>query len=151
LSSVIRQSISIKESQAKGVPLIQMDPACRGAADYSVLAQEIIAKTAPEVESTSRLAEPSRSNASQVNLLRDFVITAGEAKEVYLVGDFNNWAVTPESLLWQKEQGVWEKRLFLEPGRYRYKFLVDGRWTTDPNNDILEPNPYGGHDSVLDI
>ena len=41
--------------------------------------------------------------------------------------------------------------MFLEPGHYRYKFVIDGQWTTDPSNAHVEPNPYGGLDSVLEI
>ncbi len=153
LSAVIRQSVSVKESQAKGLPLIHMDPKSKGAVDYLLLAQEMIGKTTSNLETEPRLSltDDTRFNPAPSNRLKDFVIKAGSAREVYLVGDFNNWAVTPESLLWQKEEGVWEKRLSLEPGRYRYKFLVDGHWKTDPNNDHLEPNPYGGLDSVLEI
>ena len=83
--------------------------------------------------------------------LRDFSFSGEGVKEVHLVGDFNDWKVSNDSLLWQKEEGVWQKRLFLGPGHYRYKFVVDGKWVTDPGNDRIEPNPYGDVDSVLEI
>ena len=83
--------------------------------------------------------------------LRDFIFKSDGAKEVHLVGDFNQWKISNESLLWRKEEGVWQKRIFLGPGHHRYKFVVDGQWVTDPHNDHIEPNPYGGMDSVLEI
>ncbi|MBI3252110.1 MAG: AAA family ATPase [Candidatus Omnitrophica bacterium] len=146
-SAVIRQAVAVKESQAKGVPVLSHDPKSRGALDYLLLGREILDKTSATllpVEANGKSSLPS-------NLLRDFIVKAAGAKEVHLVGDFNNWLVSSDSVLWQKEEGLWQKRLFLEPGRYRYKFVVDGEWTTDPANDQIEPNPYGGADSVLEI
>ncbi|MBI4432415.1 MAG: AAA family ATPase [Candidatus Omnitrophica bacterium] len=147
-NSQIHQGIAVKESQAKGVSLVKHAPKSRPAIDYLLLAQEILSKTA------GRSLLPEEENGKTMlpsNFLRDFMVKAGGAKEVHLVGDFNNWLVSTDSLLWQKEEGLWQKRVFLEPGRYRYKFVIDGEWTTDPSNDQIEPNPYGGADSVVEV
>jgi len=149
LSSAVRQAIAVKESQAKGVPLVKYGPKSRAAVDYLILSQEIlqILFSVPSL----LLEQNSARNSVPSSSLRDFVFKAKGVKEVYLVGDFNNWSLSNQSLLWQTEEGLWQKRICLEPGRYRYKFVVDGEWTTDPENDRLEPNPYGGLDSVLEI
>ena len=42
----------------------------------------------------------------------------------------------------------WRKVLNLEPGRYQYRFIVDGIWQSDPLNTKVEPCP-GGYNSVL--
>ena len=149
LSSTIRQTISVKESQAKGVSLIRHNEKSKGAMDYLLLSQEIINKAAGEEQGV--LGNGALRPASPMNQLRDFIYNTIGAKEVHLVGDFNNWSISRNSLLWQKEEGLWQKRLFLRPGHYRYKFVVDGQWTTDPANDRLESNPYGGLDSILEI
>ena len=143
-NSVVHQSVSVKESQLKGVPVMRHDPKSRGAADYLVLTQEIISKIEP-------LSDAAAPTALSRGHLMDFVFKTTGAKEVHLVGDFNHWDVSRNSLLWQKEEGVWQKRIYLGPGKYRYKFVVDGQWVTDPENDMIESNPYGGMDSVLDI
>ena len=148
LDSSIHQTVSIKESQAKGIPVWHHAPKSRAAIDYRMLAQELMTKT---------FSQPSIYDVDEhaldqnVSPLRDFSFSAPGVKEVHLVGDFNDWKVSNDSLLWQKEQGVWQKRLFLGPGHYRYKFVVDGRWVTDPANDRIEPNPYGDVDSVFEI
>lgn len=150
LNSPVRHTITVKESQAKGVPLIQYDPKSRGAIDYLILSQELLNKISHENEHRQlRLEQGDLPTPSDG--LREFMVKIPEAKEVHLVGDFNNWQISQDSLLWQKEAGLWQKRIFLEPGRYRYKFVIDGEWTTDPLNDRLEPNPYGGVDSVFEI
>ncbi len=148
LDSAIHQTVSVKESQAKGVPVWKHAPKSRAAIDYRMLAQEIAAKTFSQ-PSLYRIEEttPDQNGGP----LRDFSFEGTGVKEVHLVGDFNGWKVSNDSLLWQKEEGVWQKRIFLGPGHYRYKFVVDGRWVTDPANDRIEPNPYGDVDSVLEI
>jgi len=45
--------------------------------------------------------------------------------------------------------GTWKKVVTLPPGRYRYRYIVDDRWQSDPLNVTVEPNPYGGLDSIL--
>ncbi len=66
-----------------------------------------------------------------------------EAKEVYIAGDFNNWD-TKKDALTKKNGGKWEITLELEPGKYEYKFVVDGSWTNDPNNPV-KVGAYGNN------
>ncbi|HAL44885.1 MAG TPA: hypothetical protein DCP47_03060 [Phycisphaerales bacterium] len=47
------------------------------------------------------------------------------------------------------EKDYWETRLTLRPGRYCYRFVIDGKWQHDPSNANTEPNPYGELNSVL--
>lgn len=37
----------------------------------------------------------------------------------------------------------------LKPGKYAYKFIVDGRWTTDPSNKLREHGDAGSDNSVV--
>lgn len=53
------------------------------------------------------------------------------AKEVILVGDFNNWNPKKHPMQ-HNENGIWSKTLVLSPGKYEYKFFVDGMWKKDP-------------------
>jgi hypothetical protein len=61
-----------------------------------------------------------------------FSLTAPGAKEVYLVGDFNNWNPTFEKM--ERRGNVFEISLYMIEGTYRYKFVVDGNWIVDPDN-----------------
>ncbi len=56
-----------------------------------------------------------------------------KAKEVYLVGDFNNWNPEVDKMK-RDENGIWYITKFLSPGRYAYQFIVDGEWILDPAN-----------------
>ena len=148
LSSMIRQTVVIRESQAKGISAMAYDSKSHAAADYLILTQEILNKI-PALDSSPKSISSGRNGSN--NRLCDFSLKREGVKEVHIVGDFNNWSVSSDSLLWQKGEGLWQKRLALEPGRYRYKFVIDGEWATDPSNQALEPNPYGGLDSILEI
>lgn len=63
------------------------------------------------------------------------------AKAVYIAGDFNNWNTTATPMK-RDERGIWSVVLRLPPGRYEYKFIVDGNWVADPFNPVTA-GPYG--------
>jgi hypothetical protein len=46
---------------------------------------------------------------------------------------------------------VWWKVLPLSPGRYHYRYVVDGRWQSDPANPEAEVGPYGDFNSVVTV
>ncbi len=70
-----------------------------------------------------------------------------KAKEVYLVGDFNNW--NPEIDKMQKDQnGIWYITKFLSPGEYAYQFVVDGKWILDPANPLTGIDMNGDLNSL---
>lgn len=62
------------------------------------------------------------------------------AKSVALSGSFNNWQTY--DLLMDKTAQGWQLRYTLGPGNYKYRFMVDGKWITDPGNSsiIIQPN-----------
>ena len=71
------------------------------------------------------------------------------ASKVLIAGDFNNWS--PMSTPMNAEGGRWNTQLPLHPGRYRYRFVVDGRWTTDANNPSVETNQFGELNNVVEV
>jgi 1,4-alpha-glucan branching enzyme len=70
---------------------------------------------------------------------------------VRIAGDFNGWIPDGNVALQVHDDGGWTKFVPLEPGRYRYKLVVDGRWLTDPLNPQTEPNNLGSLNSVMEI
>lgn len=70
-----------------------------------------------------------------------------EAANVDLAGSFNNWKA--DSYRMVKKDGKWSFPLFLAPGKYTYKFIVDRKWILDPANELYEANEYGTNNSVL--
>ncbi len=81
-----------------------------------------------------------------------FLVKFPNASEVYVAGDFNNW--TPGATKLERvenRKGDWELFLPLKPGKYQYRYIVDGLWCHDPYNHLFEPNPFGGLNSVVEI
>ncbi|HEY0380503.1 MAG TPA: serine hydrolase [Pyrinomonadaceae bacterium] len=66
---------------------------------------------------------------------------------VALAGTFNSW--NQSQTLCAREAGEWICRLDLKPGKYAYKFVVDGNWITDPANPENENDGQGNINSVL--
>jgi 1,4-alpha-glucan branching enzyme len=79
-----------------------------------------------------------------------FSIDSTDAKEVILMGDFNNWN-PKKHLMKQDRNGVWNKAVILPPGSYEYKFLVDGQWEEDPQNDQTRLNCFGSYNNVFNL
>lgn len=69
------------------------------------------------------------------------------ASEVILTGSFNAW--NKEGYKMYKKNGKWILPLYLKPGKYLYKFIVDGVWYIDPENKLWENNEFGTGNSVL--
>jgi len=79
-----------------------------------------------------------------------FSLEATEAKEVFLVGDFNNWS-SGKHPMQRDENGMWNKRVMLYPGNHEYKFLVDGQWKEDPRNNRRRPNCFGSYNNIISL
>lgn len=79
----------------------------------------------------------------------EFSLHAPDATAVFLAGDFNDW--NPEQYPMRKfKSGTCTKKLKLAPGRYEYKFVVDGDWWTDPANQNRQASNIG-ENSVIEI
>ena len=79
-----------------------------------------------------------------------FSFESSDAKEVILMGDFNNWNAKKHSMK-SNENGMWNKSVVIPPGRYEYKFLVDRQWEKDPQNDQTCLNCFGTYNNVYNL
>jgi 1,4-alpha-glucan branching enzyme len=70
-----------------------------------------------------------------------------DAKKVIVTGSFNGWSTRDYRMA--RQGGKWILPVSLKPGKYTYKFIVDGKWITDPANKLYEENEYGTGNSVL--
>ena len=74
------------------------------------------------------------------------------AARVLIAGDFNNWsAMSTPMVPAANRPGLFQAKLPLMSGRYRYRFVVDGRWTTDPHNATVEANQFGELNNVVEV
>jgi 1,4-alpha-glucan branching enzyme len=79
-----------------------------------------------------------------------FAVTAPTAMSVLLAGDFTHWQ---QQAIPMKKQpgGVWKTSVKLAPGKYHYRFIVDGQWWDDPECTLRVANPYGGKNAVRQV
>ncbi len=78
-----------------------------------------------------------------------FKLSSPKAKKVSVAGSFNNWDTTQLSAK-KDVKGNWVVKVNLKPGRYEYKFFVDGCWMNDPAaNGVF--NPFGTQNSVVEV
>ena len=83
-------------------------------------------------------------------LVRLVVLQPG-ARTVQAAGDFNGW--NPDRTpLEQVSNGAWMATIPLEPGRYKYMFVVDGQnWIADPFATEQSDDGFGSRNAVLDV
>lgn len=71
------------------------------------------------------------------------------ARSVCVAGSFNNWSGGTDCLA-RSGRDSWSLLLFLPPGRYQYRFILNGStWRTDPHAVLNEQDGFGGQNSVL--
>jgi len=80
----------------------------------------------------------------------NFTLDSPDAQEVILMGDFNSWNSKRHPMK-RDGKGIWNKTVMLSPGKYEYKFLIDGEWREDPRNDRNCLNCFGTQNSVLNL
>ena len=57
------------------------------------------------------------------------------AKAVALAGEFNGWSPTANPMT-RGDDELWSVVVPLKPGEQPYKFVVDGTWFADPENNV---------------
>lgn len=110
----------------------------------------------------ARLAADAELQASlrHANQRQDVIAPDGRSRfrldgepdaAVCVVGDFNGWSTSATPMRFNHASGFHEADVDIPPGRWSYRFVVDGRWITDPANPDLEENPFGEWNSVLTV
>jgi len=80
----------------------------------------------------------------------EFKLYAPTAKNVILAGSFNNWDTRKLSAK-KDAKGTWTVKTSLKPGKYEYKFIVDGNWWNDPRCTSCVGNSYGSQNCVIEV
>ncbi|HOK85763.1 alpha-amylase family glycosyl hydrolase [Tenuifilum sp.] len=70
-----------------------------------------------------------------------------KVKSVQLAGQINDWNPSSTNLTFDGK--VYKTTKLLNPGKYHYQVVIDGKWMLDPANPTFEDNGMGGYNSVL--
>lgn len=133
--TVVNCCTRLREAAAHGQPIAKYDAGCAAFRDYNALTAEIAGSTAG-------------SDRKKVT----FSLKAPHDAVVQIAGDFTLWE--PEQLNRTRRKNghaMWQKTLLLRPGTYQYKYLVDGSWMADPQNEETVSNAFGSPNSIIRI
>jgi 1,4-alpha-glucan branching enzyme len=72
-----------------------------------------------------------------------------DAKEVLLVGDFNEWHIHPQAAMLRQKDGYWLAILKLPTGVHQFKYFADGYWYIDYAAFGLDYGKFGLNSVVM--
>ncbi|MEO5618484.1 MAG: hypothetical protein ABIS67_11975, partial [Candidatus Eisenbacteria bacterium] len=102
-----------------------------------------VVQAAAPVPAAAKGAGPSETAAGVVFRF------AGAANTVHLAGEFNSWSTSADPMP-KNPDGTFSITKPLPPGRYPYKFVLDGtNWKEDPNATEMIDDGYGGKNSLV--
>ena len=156
-----------RELISSGGPEMVPTTLLQQADDLAERAEKLLATTRPlfgengfhpeaevEVPATPEEVDEKIANIYGVRATEEgvlFVAHAPGAGAVSLAGDFNGWQPETAPMLPGEDGASFSTLLPLSPGRYRYRYVIDGQWRSDPNNDYVESNPFGELNSIIDV
>lgn len=119
--------------------------------EYMQDPRNILAKPNPYggLNSIALAGAPTMSPLIQGNKVT-FMLYRPEASQIEVAGSFTNWERIT-MFRKQDDPAMWGVQYTLPPGRYTYKYVIDGEWTVDPENYLLEKDPDGQFNSVFVI
>jgi hypothetical protein len=141
--------MKVREAAAHSMPVERYAPQAPIAQDYEALAEELERR-----EATVRAPLPQRQAPGLVVTREGLYLTRRDVEpdKVRVAGDFNAWAPDSGVLLQVHEDGGWTKFLPLKPGRYEYRFVVNGlEWVDDPAATERCVNTVGGQNCVVHV
>lgn len=103
----------------------------------------VIAVPGPAPAAPAAAAPPGGSGVT-------FTYSDPAAKNVSVAGEFNQWNANATPML-KDPSGAWTATIPLKPGKYQYKFVVDGTWKADPLNPDGVDDTFGGRNSVKTV
>jgi len=116
----------------------------------SLAAKEIATPAAQRPSTSCTIAETPKAVAKPELVKVNFTLLDPVATLVTLAGEFNNWS--PDTLALKRQgEGHWQTTVALKPGKYQYKFVVDGAWVSDPKSTQTTCNEFGTLNSVIEV
>ncbi|MBQ5531085.1 MAG: glycogen-binding domain-containing protein [Kiritimatiellae bacterium] len=103
------------------------------------------------VAKSTRRAAAAKTEPKAAKQAVTFSVHADKGKAVYLAGEFNNWDPAGKKMAWKARSGIYTATLQLAPGVYQYKFVIDGVWCADPENENSVQNDQGTFNSVVTV
>lgn len=156
-----------RELISTGGPDMVATTLLRQADDLTDKAEQLLATSRPlfvaegiEMPTPSELPTPPEETERKIEEIYGtkvtsegvwFVTHAPGASSVAVAGDFNGWSPEATPMMRNGREDCFHALLPLGPGRYCYRFVVDGQWRHDEGNTYVETNPFGELNSVVEV
>jgi chromosome partitioning protein len=146
--------------EASGQTRAMVDSLSKQLDAISASAEQLLASVAPAASAEARKKEEPQTIEEKIadfygsRQMGEAVIFSSlypRAANVQVAGDFNGWKPEDAPMTKVNENGMWQVKMQLGKGRYKYRLVVDGQWQQDPYNTNVEMNPYGECNSVLEV
>ena len=99
-----------------------------------------------KAKSTKKRVKAARKKTKEVC----FEFYAPLSQSVAVAGTFNSWNPS-DGMLERVDNGHWKKSQKLAPGRYEYRFWVDGNWEPDQKPAEKVRNAFGSENCILEV
>lgn len=164
LPVMIHHTVRLKESVCIGQSIVDFAPNSLAAQDFSDLADEIVLRRRRTLEDDGAdlswllahlaeagvSAEPGSEAPARKGARRVMLSYRSQGRTVQVAGDFNQWQ--PDRGVQTLHEGdIVRKVLYLIPGDYQYRLVVDGKWRNDPTNPRQVINSLGVCNSILRV
>ena len=145
--TIIHATVKLREAAGFGMSVYKYDKRCRGSEDYMELTGEVVA----EENRLGKIKIPVQLGPKQTKEGVIFSYYDPIAQNVQLVGDFSNWEPVEDIMAQEEGNNIWKGTFLLDPGKYQYKFVVDGEWKLDPNNPEVATGNLGANNSLVRV
>jgi chromosome partitioning protein len=149
MAAHISHTVRLKECAANGKSIFDIADASKAEAQFLSLARELIEK-APKIDTRNmktwmeKLHGPKKVPEGVL-----FTLNAPKASRVCVTGEFTKWSRNGIPLERDPADKLWKVIVDIKPGKYEYRFIVDGAWIRDPGNAEFIPNGFGQDNSLL--
>jgi hypothetical protein len=107
-------------------------------------------------------ASKSGKHTYRDGILFSYIPEEGEnTEQVFVSGGFNRWrSDNPGYKMKENEDGVFEVMLYIFPGKYVYKYVINGLWVMSMEDiqDRITPKPnkfvgdgFGGNNAFIEV
>lgn len=94
--------------------------------------------------------QDNRYSAKKTALPVNFTCFAPEARQVSLIGDFNDWNPQAHAMK-RMPDGGWQIRVPLSSGHHHYLFYIDGKAMLDPRAQGIARNERNEKVSLIAV
>ncbi|MBP7148318.1 MAG: AAA family ATPase [Acidobacteria bacterium] len=142
----IRRSALFPRAAARGCTIAEVYPRASAWRDYRETADELR-------RGWAQAAAPAAERFAGLKVVAGGIAFSHPhlgPEQVQLAGDFNDW--TPDrSVQLRNGGGTWTKFMPVRPGRYEYKFILNGEWVPDPENPRHAVSRMGTDNSLIEV